>query len=163
MTGFDQSESRSVSLRNLFPEACLLPQSDILCHRCQSDALACQPGDVLVVGLDELPADEAALRGMAAGVSAVVTEQLLPIPVPQCIVPDTRRAYAQMVSALAEDPTAGLLTLGVAGGIGKTTASLLVASLLKKVGLRVAYNCDLGSSDGVVQSVGANDIVQESQ
>ncbi|MEZ6091322.1 MAG: Mur ligase family protein [Pirellulaceae bacterium] len=153
MDATQQRGSSDVSLRTLFPTARLINAADILVSRCTTNPLQCSPGDVLVAGMDELPADESAARGIAGGIKAVVTEQLLPVPLPQCIVPDARVAFAQLTSELAGNPSQQTLSIGVAGVHGKTSTALLIATVLRHAGLRVAYHCDLGCSDGVVQSV----------
>lgn len=142
-----------VSLRQLFPAARMISTADISVRRCTAEALECSPGDVFVAGLNDHPADEAAAEAIARGAIGIVTEQLLPVSVPQCIVADVRAAYARLVSELADNPSQRMLSIGVAGVDGKTSTALMVAATLRKAGLRVAYNCDLGRSDGIVQDV----------
>ena len=110
------------------------------------------PGCVLVhrTGIDD-PVDTAA-RSMAVGVAGIVTEQLLPCSVPQYLVADADAAAATLTHLALGRPDTRLLTIGVVGEAGKTTTALLIAKLLRKVGLQVAYRTDLGSSDGVSQT-----------
>ncbi|WP_417737441.1 glutamate ligase domain-containing protein [Rosistilla oblonga] len=145
--------SQDVSLRQLFPAARMISTPDMTVRRCSADASDCSPGDVFVAGIDDTPADEAAAEAVAGGAIGIITEQLLPVSVPQCIVADAREAYAHLVSELAGKPSQQMLSIGVAGIDGKTSTTLMVAAALRKSGLRVAYNCDLGRSDGIIQDV----------
>ena len=61
----------------------------------------------------------AALRAAASGV-----------PVPQCIVPHVRAAYAKLCQALFGMPSRRMKTVGVTGTNGKTTTTYLVRSIL---------------------------------
>jgi UDP-N-acetylmuramoyl-L-alanyl-D-glutamate--2,6-diaminopimelate ligase len=82
------------------------------------------------------------------GAVAILTDQLLPCTVPQCIVPDVRDAYAKLAMATAGQPCEKLLTIGVVGTHGKTSAALTIASMIKQIGKSVAYYTTLGGSDG---------------
>jgi UDP-N-acetylmuramoyl-L-alanyl-D-glutamate--2,6-diaminopimelate ligase len=83
------------------------------------------------------------------GAIAILTDQLLPSSVPQCIVEDVREAYAKLAIATAGQPCERVLTIGVVGTHGKTSASLTIASMIKQIGKSVAYYSSLGGSDGV--------------
>jgi UDP-N-acetylmuramoyl-L-alanyl-D-glutamate--2,6-diaminopimelate ligase len=89
---------------------------------------------------------------MALGISGVITEQLLPCPLPQCVVADMDLALAQVSAVQLEHPDRKLLTIGVTGSAGKTTTSLLIAGMLKSAGILAAYQTDLGSGDGLQQN-----------
>ncbi|HBJ35456.1 MAG TPA: hypothetical protein DDZ51_12045 [Planctomycetaceae bacterium] len=93
-----------------------------------------------------------AAMALARGASAILTEQLLPCPLPQAIVGDAVEAVCLISSGLQGNPYQSMLTIGVVGDSGKTSTALMIAGLLKKIGLRTAYETDLGSSDGIVQS-----------
>lgn len=139
-----------VSLRSLLERAVFVGAEDIRTRRCVGRAELCRPGDLFVPqafgGTDEHDAAEAAVR---RGAAAVVTERLLPISVPQCLVEDNRIAFGVICQALAGSPSLRMLTIGVAGTHGKTSAALFLSSMLKGVGGSVAYYTSLGSSDSV--------------
>jgi UDP-N-acetylmuramoyl-L-alanyl-D-glutamate--2,6-diaminopimelate ligase len=83
----------------------------------------------------------------------VICEQILPVPLTQCVVPDAERTAAQMAQQFLQHPAEAMLTVGVVGGAGKTTTALLTAAVLRGAGQRCAYETDLGASDGIVQTV----------
>jgi UDP-N-acetylmuramoyl-L-alanyl-D-glutamate--2,6-diaminopimelate ligase len=104
---------------------------------------------VSAVGLDDdTDLARETIDAINSGAKAILTEQFLPSSIPQCIVPDVREAYAQLCHALADHPSRKMLVVGVVGTHGKTTAALMTASMLKRVGNRVAYHSSLGASNG---------------
>lgn len=141
--------SRGISLREVFPHAQILGASDVQCGSCHADAETMQPGGVLFAGAgDSLDLAREVLEAVSRGASAIVTEQFLPSPIPQCIVSDVHEALSFAANAVAGHPSRKVLTIGVVGTHGKTTAALLTASMLKHVGNRVGYHCTLGGSNG---------------
>lgn len=144
----EPSGPRSVSLRSFLAEAVFVGAEDIEVRRCVNRAQRCQPGDVFVpdstAGEDQHDFAEEAVR---RGAVAVVSERLLPVSVPQCLVEDTAKVYGQVCQRLAGDPSQRMLTIGVVGTHGKTTTALYVAAMLKKLGGAVAYYTSLGASD----------------
>jgi UDP-N-acetylmuramoyl-L-alanyl-D-glutamate--2,6-diaminopimelate ligase len=140
--------SRIVSLREFLAEAVFVGAKDIEVHRCCNRAERCQPGDVFIPdnsasGDQADRVDEAIQRGAVA----VITERLLPVSIPQCLVDDTRVVYAKLCHALAGNASQRMLTVGIVGSHGKTTSSLFIASMLKRLAGGVAYYTSLGSSD----------------
>ncbi len=140
--------SRIISLKQFLDEAVFVGANDIEVRRCCNRADKCQIGDVFVpdhhaAGDEADRVDEAIRRGAVA----VITERLLPVSVPQCLVEDTRMVHAKLCHALAGNPTERMLTIGIVGSQGKTTTSLFVASLLKRMAGAVAYYTSLGASD----------------
>ena len=134
----------SVSLRSLFQEGVFVGAEDILATDCQVDATRCKAGSTFVV----LDADMNDIElAVARGAQAIITERLLPASQPQCLVPDARLAYAQLAQHLAGSPSEDLLMVGVMGTHGKTTISLLIAAMLKRVAGSVGYRTSLGGSD----------------
>ncbi len=138
----------TVSLRTLLREAVFVGADDIRAHRCVHKADQCRVGDIYVPmqgptgdGHDEV---EQAVR---RGASAVVAERLLPVTVPQCLVDSTPIAYGKICHAIAGNPSQRMLTIGVVGTHGKTTTSLFLSAMLKKLGGQVAYYTSLGASD----------------
>ena len=152
-----ESRKQSVSLRQLFPTAQIVGAEDIRCGICLSDIDQIRPNCTFAVGLDgESDAARETVDAINGGATAILTEQFLPSSVPQCIVSDIREAYAHLCQALAGKPSDQLLTIAVVGTHGKTTAGLMVASMLKKIGSRVAYYTSLGASDGQDAGLRAN-------
>lgn len=142
-----------VSLRKLFPRGKFFGGDDVLVSRVATDPAACQPGDLLAILGDCTDPMAAGCEAMARGAAGLLTEQLLPVPLTQCIVPDVGRAAAKLCDALYDSPSRSMLMIGVVGADGKTATSLLIAAMLRGAGHRTAYETDLGSCDGVVQSV----------
>ena len=136
------------SLSGILGRGDFLSQSDIEFQRVQFNPEIAGPGDLLVVGLDDGQWEiEAIDRAVSNGIAGVVTEQMLPIDSLQCIVDDAREAYAKICFAMNGEPSKRLLTIGVLGTHGKTTAAVAIAKVLKKVTGVVAYRTSLGVSD----------------
>ena len=138
-----------VSLKALFPDAHFVGAPDIHCSACDSHPESDRTDWVFAAGVsDWTAADRDVVTAINHGATAILTEQLLPSSVPQCIVSNVRDAYAELSLALAGNPCEKILTIGVVGTHGKTSASLMVASMLKRIGKTVAYFTDLGASNG---------------
>ncbi len=114
-------------------------------------AETCQPGDMVVIDCVHPDPERAIADALAGGASCLLCEQLLPCPLPQCIVPCATSAAAVLQHALAECPGEAVFTIGVVGPAGKTSTSLLIAAALRAGGYRTAYHTDLGTGDGIVQ------------
>jgi UDP-N-acetylmuramoyl-L-alanyl-D-glutamate--2,6-diaminopimelate ligase len=144
-----KSHSRTVSLRQVFPSSQIVGADDIVCDCCLANAEQHSNDWVFAAGLDgESDSARDTIDAINLGAKAILTEQFLPSSVPQCIVPDIREAYARLCQELAGNPSEKMLTIAVVGTHGKTTAALMVASMLKRIGNRVAYYTSLGASDG---------------
>ncbi len=157
----------SVSLRQLFPSSQIVGAEDIRCDACRCNIDDAGGNCVFAIGLDaESDAARDTIDAINCGAKAILTEQFLPSSVPQCIVTDVREAYARLCHAIAGQPSEKMLTIGIVGTHGKTTAALMVASMLKKIGNRVAYYTSLGASDGkdaglhAQSDADANDLAQ---
>jgi len=70
------------------------------------------------------------------GASAVISERELNLPqaVPQIIVPDTRKALADVCARFHGYPAEKLSVIGVTGTNGKTTTTYLIKSILEAAG-----------------------------
>ncbi|MDZ4852937.1 MAG: Mur ligase family protein [Pirellulaceae bacterium] len=139
-----------VSLKSLFPQAVFTAGCDIQVSTCSRTPHSKQPksaNHLFVAGVDSLENDdESAASAIARGASAILSERLLPISAPQCLVGDVRLAYAKLLHALLDNPSQKMLTIGVMGTHGKSSVSLMVASMLKKIGGNVAYWTTLGAN-----------------
>ncbi len=139
-----------VSLRTHLDSAVFVGAEDIVATNCQQRPDRCRPGSVLVIGVDDREFDLADLElAKSKGAVGIVSESLLPCSLPQCLIPDARIAFASLAIRLAGDPCEELLTIGVMGSHGKTTLSLLIAAMLKRIGGRVAYRTTLGCNNGL--------------
>jgi UDP-N-acetylmuramoyl-L-alanyl-D-glutamate--2,6-diaminopimelate ligase len=140
--------SRVIKLREFLNEAVFVGARDIEVRRCTNRADRCRPGDVFVPAHDA-QGDEAdrAEEAVRRGAAAIITERILPVSIPQCLVEDTRVVYGKLCQALAGNPSQRMLTIGVVGSYGKTTTSLYIAAALKKLAGAVAYYTSLGNSD----------------
>lgn len=72
------------------------------------------------------------------GAVCVVAERALPeLCIPCVVVPDARRALAEMAQKFYGDPTSKLRLIGVTGTNGKTTVTYLVKAILEEAGEKV--------------------------
>lgn len=143
------SRAGGVSLRRTLPKSRFLGGDDISVVSCCGDSRRVRPGD-LFVALSGAQADghDFVSQAVERGAAAVLAERLLPIDVPQCLVKDTRDAYGRVCQALAGNPSGDLRVVGVTGTSGKTTTSLLVASVLSGLGRAVGSLTSLAYCDG---------------
>ena len=138
-----------VSLKGLFPDATIVGADDVWVKACRASSDLCRPGE-LFVAIDESTRDghHDAHDAVGRGAVAVLSERLLPISVPQCVVPNSRRAYGRLCQALAGFPAQQLRTVGVTGTHGKTTVQWLLASILEQAGWQTGVWGSLGRFDG---------------
>jgi len=147
--------AETVSLRKLLPHAKFFQCDDITVSRLVLNIAEAGPGDLVVfrTGVDDPVA--IAAQALARGVTGILTEQLLPCPLPQAVVDETVDAECLIADRIEGHPSDSLLTIAVIGDAGKTSTALMIAGLLKRIGIRTAYETDLGDSDGIVQNVAA--------
>ncbi len=139
----------SVSLKQLFPSAQFVGADDIVCRACDSHPESPMQEWVFAAGITPWTQPDCdVVTAINHGAVGILTEQLLPSAVPQCIVPDVRDAYAKLAIATADQPCDRILMIGVVGTHGKTSAALTIASMIKQIGKSVAYHSSLGGSDG---------------
>jgi len=150
-----QSDGLSAaSLRQLLPTAKFFGCDDLhLAPIANSPATAVE-GELVLYRVGECEPTQFIATALSRGAAGILTEQLLPCPLPQCIVGDVDLALATIAAEQQGRPDQKLLTIGVMGSAGKTTTALLIASLFRSSGFRTAYQTDLGQSDGVLQSAG---------
>ncbi len=143
----------AISLKQVLEGAYFPNNDDILISLVPQsfDPSPFEENHLFVAGLDLINDDEETViaEAISNGASAILTERLLPVSIPQCLVGDVRQAYGKVLHAIADQPTQKMLTIGVMGTHGKTTVSLLVAAMLKKIAGGAAYYTTLGvSPDG---------------
>lgn len=138
-----------VSLQGILSEASFLGADDFLVRSCCGNAVECRPGDLFVALVDS--DDDGHLhieQAISAGASMLLVERLVATDVPQCLVPDTRKAYALVCQALAGGPCDYLKTIGITGSHGKTSIAALLESILAAAGKRVGAIQSLGATIG---------------
>ncbi len=140
----------TVSLRRLFPSASFVGCADILTSDATERSDECGPQTLFAAlpgtqfdGTEFVP--DAVERG---AVGLLAERPMANAPVPQCIVPNVRRSYAQLCSRLVADPSERLDVVGVTGTNGKTTVTWLIRSILSAVGKSVGLLGTIEYSDG---------------
>ena len=148
-----------VSLRRLFPEAVIFGADDIFVHRCSADSRTIKPGDVFaaIVG-PACDGHDFVYEASFRGASAILAERYVATDgKPVCVVSDTRAAYGRLANELAGNPSQRLKVIGVTGTAGKTTTAVLIESVLRSVGHRVASSNGLAQFDGARLELPARD------
>src|SRR5262245_17487824 len=111
----------TVSLRRLLVGASFVGCGDIVARHITERSPDCEPNSVFAVIRGTRQDGEAHIaEAMSRGAAALLIDHPLPhIPLPQCIVPDVRRAYAELCSALMGHPHRQMALAGVTGTNGK--------------------------------------------
>ena len=78
-----------------------------------------------------------AAQAVEKGAAALLVERLLPLDVPQIVVPDGRVAMAHAAAAFYGHPEREMLMLGVTGTNGKTSTTYMVKSIAEAAGMKV--------------------------
>lgn len=143
--------SSKLSLREIFPMARFFGSDDIVVHAVAAASATCSAGELVVYRIGKDDPMRVVADALARGAAGIITEQLLPCSLPQCIVSDVEIALAKLASCQQDRPDRKLLTIAVVGSAGKTTTALLIANMLRSSGYRTAYQTDLGDCDGIVQ------------
>lgn len=114
------------------------PGEDIDVARIEYDSRRVKPGEIFscVVGtfMDGHDFAESAVKN---GASALIVERELPLPVPQILAKNSRRAMAELAMKLYDHPAKKLRIIGVTGTNGKTTTTYMLKSIAEKCGLKV--------------------------
>ncbi len=149
-TSPDESQDATLMMSSVLPTARFFGCTDLAWSQPTMDVASCQPGDLVVYRIGEGDPNQMIADAMARGAGGILTEQILPCPIPQCIVSDVDSTIAKIAAAENDVASLDIMTIGVIGDSGKTSTSLLIATLTNALGIRTAFQCDLGSSDGVV-------------
>ena len=139
-----------ISLKALLPHAQFVGDDDILVTHAAERSDLVSPG-VLFAAIPgtrrngEEFARDAVLRGAEA---LLLCRELPDLLVPQCLVPDVRRAFALLCDALAGHPSQTLKIAGVTGTNGKTTTTWLIRSILRAAGHQTGVLGTIEYADG---------------
>ena len=143
-------EVRSISLRDSLGAASFVSTGDIIASRFCCDSRRIQPGDVFVAlrgsSVDAHVHLESAIANGAVGV--VVDRPSSRIHVPQCVVADTRAAFARICLERMGAPQKSLSVTGVTGTNGKSTTTWLMRSILQTAGRNAGLLGTLEYFDG---------------
>ena len=128
-----------LSLRQILPGATFHHTGDLTVSGCAGQWDECRPNDLFValVG-DQRDGHEDAERAIARGATAILSERLLPVARPQCIVDDSRVAFGTITHALRDNPAERMLTVAAAGDDGKSSVLALLESILRQAGRQPA-------------------------
>ena len=140
-----------VQLRQVFPSASFVGCANLRVAAATTDSRQCRPG-VLFAAMAGTKSDghEFAAEAVANGATALLVSRPLPeINVPQCVVPDTRLAFANLCAQLWRNPSRVLKTVGVTGTNGKTTTTYLCRSILQAAGHPTGLLGTIEYHDGV--------------
>lgn len=140
-----------VNLKRLFPQASFVGCGDILTSLATDSSRECRANTLFAVirGTRTDGADH--IRdAVSHGAMALLVDRPQPaVQIPQCIVPDVRRAYAELCAALAGYPARHLALAGVTGTNGKTTTTWLIRSILRAAGQQAGLLGTIEYHDGV--------------
>jgi UDP-N-acetylmuramoyl-L-alanyl-D-glutamate--2,6-diaminopimelate ligase len=141
-----------VNLRRLLPQASFVGCGDLRVTFATDKSGECRPNSLFAVirgtrasGFDHLR--EAIGRGAS---SILVDQPLADVSVPQCVIPDVRKAYAELWNALMAHPSRNLGLTGVTGTNGKTTTTWLIRSILQAAGFATGLLGTIEYHDGDV-------------
>ena len=138
-----------IQLKRVLPETRLVGSIQQEIVGVCSVASECQPGDAFVA----LAADHERMRrdvkvATMLGAALIVTDQLLPDEIAQCVVNDAREAFGKITHAILDYPSQRLTTVGVTGYRGKTSICHLTSGVLKTPKKHVAISTTLARSSG---------------
>ena len=136
MTTWNPQNPVTVSLRRLLRSASFVGCGDVQVTDATDRSDQCGPG-VLFAALPgtRTHGQNHIAEAVARGARAVLVERpLVDVNIPQCVVPDARRAYGLVCAALAGAPATRLKIVGVTGTNGKSTVTWLIRSILETAG-----------------------------
>ena len=141
---------RVVNLRRLLPEAEITGTDNVWISGCSSDSRQIHEGELFAaLAGSRCHGQDFAADAVARGCAAVLAQRpIAELPVPMCVVPNPREAFARLCQTLAGCPSRQLKMIGITGTNGKTTTSCLIAGVLSAAEYRVGVLGTLGYLDG---------------
>ncbi len=98
---------------------------------------AVQPGSLFCcVPGSRVDGHDLAASVVATGAAALLVERVLPVDVPQLVVPSVRAAMGPVAARYWGDPSRSMDVVGITGTNGKTTTVAILRSLLEAAGRR---------------------------
>ncbi len=151
------SSNGAIRLNEILPRSQFIGGQDVQVRSCCSRWQECQGDDVYVAIVDsETDGHEFACEAIERGATAIVTERLLAVDRPQCIVEDSRLAFATICHALAGNPSQRISTIGVSGSDGKTVTSHLIQSVFDQSGGNVGLLSSIENRLGATNVLAPN-------
>ncbi len=140
----------NVNLRRIFPSASFVGCGDFVVSHVTDRAADCETGSLFAVirgvhvdGHSFIP------EALAAGALCLLVERpLADVAAKQCVVPDVRRAYAELCSAIHGYPSRRLALAGVTGTNGKTTISWMIRAICQAAQKQTGLLGTVEYSDG---------------
>ncbi len=145
------SSSQRISLKALLPTAQFVGDTDIQVTDVTERAELCSPGMLFAaIPGTQRNGQEFARDAVLRGAEALLVDRPMgELSVPQCIVPDVRRAFALVCDALEGHPSQRLRLVGVTGTNGKTTTTWLIRSIFQAAGHRTGLLGTIEYHDGL--------------
>lgn len=145
-----QKNRQPLSLKKLFPSASFVGCADIRVTTATDNSKDCRTNSLFAaIPGTHLDGGHFIEEAIHRGATAILCDHPRPeIPVPQCIVPHVRSAYAKLCHALYHMPGEGLKTIGITGTNGKTTTTYLVRSILNAAGFQTGLLGTIEYNDG---------------
>jgi len=139
-----------VSLRGLLPNCSFVGCADILVSDATEHSSHCGPSSLFAaLQGNKNDGSNFANEAIQRGANALLVQQpIATVTVPQCVVPDARRAFAVLCEALAGNPSQRIRVAGVTGTNGKTTTTWLIRSILQAAGKRTGLLGTIEYDDG---------------
>ena len=124
---------------------------DLRISRATCDSRVVRPGDLFVAISGSTNDGRAFISdAIRRGAAAILSEQPVPgLSIPQCVVPNSRAAYARLSMALRSNPASDLKIAGVTGTNGKTTVTWLLRAIIEASGAPAGLLGTIEYSDGV--------------
>jgi len=141
----------TVNLRRLFPAASFVGCGDIRTLFATDKSFECRPKSVFaVIRGNKSDGHQYISDAVARGATALLVDHpQATANIAQCIVPDVRRAYAELCAALMAHPARHLEITGVTGTNGKTTITWLIRSILQAAGKQTGLLGTIEYHDGL--------------
>lgn len=140
----------SVGLRRIFPSASFVGCGDYTVQHATDRASECEAGSLFAVirgvhsnGHDFIP------QAIANGAQILLVDRpIVGVAAKQCVVPDVRRAYAELCAAMFGYPSRRLALAGVTGTNGKTTIAWMIRAICQAAGKQTGVLGTVEYSDG---------------